>query len=245
MPKYKIIIEYDGTSFVGWQSQNNGRSAQSSLEEAIKKLTKEKVTVFGSGRTDSGVHAKGQVAHFDISKDFKTDNIRDGINNYLRPLPITILKVTKAKDIFHARFSAKQRIYEYLIINRRMPLTFQKNLAWVVYKKLDVNKMKKAALFFKGKHDFNAFRSIDCQSLTSIKTIDYCSVTNDKELIKIIIAAKSFLHSQVRIMTGTLVNVGEGKIKPSEIKKILEIKKRSKAGITAPPQGLYLQKVVY
>ena len=245
MPKYKIIIEYDGTNFVGWQSQNNGRSVQSSLEEAIKKLTKEIVTVFGAGRTDSGVHAKGQVAHFDISKDFKTDNIRDGINNYLRPLPITILKVTKAKDIFHARFSAKQRIYEYLIINRRMPLTFQKNLAWVVYKKLDVNKMKKAALFFKGKHDFNAFRSIDCQSSTSIKTVDHCSVVNNQESITIQVAAKSFLHSQVRIMVGTLVNVGESKIQPSDLKKIIEMKDRNKAGVTAPAHGLYLKEVIY
>jgi len=245
MPKYKIIIEYDGTNFVGWQSQNNGRSVQSSLEEAIKKLTKEIVTVFGAGRTDSGVHAKGQVAHFDISKDFRTDNIRDGINNYLRPLPITILKVTKAKVVFHARFSAKQRIYEYLIINRRMPLTFQKNLAWIVYKKLDVNKMKKAALFFKGKHDFNAFRSIDCQSSTSIKTVDHCSVVNNQESITIQVAAKSFLHSQVRIMVGTLVNVGESKIQSSDLKKIIEMKDRNKAGVTAPAHGLYLKEVIY
>ena len=245
MPKYKLTIEYDGTNFVGWQIQDNGRSIQQSLEEAIKKLSNEQVTVFGAGRTDSGVHAKGQVAHFEISKDLEKDNIRDGINQYLRPLPIAILNVEQVIDDFHARFLAKQRVYQYSIINRRPPLTFQRQLAWVIYKKLDIKKIKEAALLFEGKHDFNAFRSIDCQSSSSIKTIDYCSVTNDQESITILVAAKSFLHSQVRIMTGTLVNVGEGKLHPSDIKKIIDMKDRDKAGVTAPAQGLYLKKVIY
>ena len=245
MPKYKLTIEYDGTNFVGWQSQDNGNSIQQSLEEAIKKLSKEQVIVFGAGRTDSGVHAKGQVAHFEISKNIAIDNIRDGINQCLRPLPIAILNAEKAVDDFHARFSAKQRIYQYSIINRRPPLTFQRQLVWVIYKKLDIEKIKEAARYFEGKHDFNAFRSIDCQSSTSIKTIDYCSVSNDQESITIQVAAKSFLHSQVRIMVGTLVNVGEGKIQPSDIKNIIEIKNRDKAGVTAPAHGLYLKEVVY
>ena len=245
MPKYKLIIEYDGTNFVGWQSQDNGNSVQQSLEKAIHKLTKEQVTVFGAGRTDSGVHAKGQVAHFEISKEFTKDNIRDGVNQYLRPLPIAILNVEKVEEDFHARFSAKQRIYQYLIINRRPPLTFQRQLVWVIYKKLNIEKIKEAATFFKGKHDFNAFRSIDCQSATSIKTIDYCAVTNNQESISIEVVAKSFLHSQVRIMTGTLVNVGQGKLQPSDIKKIIEMKDRDKAGVTAPAHGLYLKEVIY
>ena len=245
MPKYKLTIEYDGTNFVGWQSQDNGNSIQQSLEEAIKKLSNEQVIVFGAGRTDSGVHAKGQVAHFEISKELAIDNIRDGINQHLRPLPIVILNVEKVEDDFHARFSARQRIYQYSIINRRSPLTFQRQLAWVIYKNLDIEKIKKAAPFFEGKHDFNAFRSIDCQSSTTIKTIDHCSVTNAKESITIQVAAKSFLHSQVRIMTGTLVNVGEGKIQPSDIKQIIEIKDRDKAGVTAPAHGLYLKEVIY
>jgi tRNA pseudouridine38-40 synthase len=245
MPKYKLIIEYDGTNFVGWQSQDNGNSVQQSLEKAIHKLTNEQVTVFGAGRTDSGVHAKGQVAHFEISKDLTKDNIRDGVNQYLRPLPIAILNVEKVEEDFHARFSAKQRIYQYLIINRRPPLTFQRQLVWVIYKKLDIEKIKEAATFFKGKHDFNAFRSIDCQSSTSIKTIDYCAVTNNQESIAIEVAAKSFLHSQVRIMTGTLVSVGEGKIQPSDIEQIIEMKDRDKAGVTAPAHGLYLKEVIY
>ena len=245
MSKYKLIIEYDGTNFVGWQSQDNGKSIQKSIEDAIKKLSNEKVTVFGAGRTDSGVHAKGQVAHFEISKNLAADNIRDGINQYLRPLPIAILKVEKAANDFHARFSATQRIYQYSIINRRPPLTFQRQLAWVIYKSLDIEKIKKAALFFEGKHDFNAFRSIDCQSSTSVKTIDYCSIVNDQELITILVAAKSFLHSQVRIMIGTLANVGQGKIQPSDIQQIIEMKDRDKAGVTAPAHGLYLKEIIY
>ena len=245
MAKYRITIEYDGTDFVGWQKQENGPSIQSSVEDAIKKITSETVNVFGAGRTDSGVHAKGQVAHFEISKELAIDNIRDGINQCLRPLPIAILNAEKVVDDFHARFSAKQRIYQYSIINRRPPLTFQRQLAWVIYKKLDIEKIKEAAPFFESKHDFNAFRSIDCQSSSSIKTIDHCSVTNDQESITIQVAAKSFLHSQVRIMTGTLVNVGEGKIQPSDIKQIIEIKDRDKAGVTAPAHGLYLKEVIY
>jgi tRNA pseudouridine38-40 synthase len=201
--------------------------------------------VYGAGRTDSGVHAKGQVAHFEISKDIAKDNIRDGINQHLRPLPIAILDVEKVADDFHARFSAKQRIYQYLIINRRPPLTFQRQLAWVIYRKLDIDKIKEATPSFEGKHDFSAFRSINCQSLSSIKTIDYCSITNDQESITILVAAKSFLHSQVRIMIGTLVNVGEGKIQPSDIKQIIEMKDRNIAGVTAPAHGLYLKEVIY
>ena len=172
MQRYQITIEYDGTPFVGWQFQKNGLSIQEVLQNAIFSFSGERVNVIGAGRTDSGVHAKGQVAHFEISKDLAIDNIRDGINQCLRPLPIAILSVEKVADDFHARFSAKQRIYQYSIINRRPPLTFQRQLAWVIYKKLDIEKIKEAAPYFEGKHDFNAFRSIDCQSLSSIKTID-------------------------------------------------------------------------
>ena len=245
MHKYKLIIEYDGNNFVGWQRQDNGISIQSSIERAVKKLSNEDITLIGAGRTDSGVHAKGQVAHFELLNDFPIDKIRDGINQHLRPLPIAILNAEKVVNDFHARFSARQRIYQYSIINRRPPLTFQRQLTWVIYKKLDIEKMKEAATYFKGKHDFNAFRSIDCQSSTSIKTIDYCCVTNNQESIEIEVAAKSFLHSQVRIMTGTLVNVGQGKLQPSDIQKIIDMKDRDKAGVTAPAQGLYLKEVIY
>ena len=245
MTKYKITIEYDGTDFVGWQRQENGPSIQSSIEEAIKKITSETVNVFGAGRTDSGVHAKGQVAHFDLSKKISLDSIRDGINQHLRPLLIAILDVKKVNKDFHARFCAELRSYEYLIINRRSPLTLYKNQAWGVFKKLNIIKMKKAALNFEGKHDFNAFRSIDCQASSSIKTIQSCTVKKNKQYIVINVSAKSFLHSQVRIIAGTLVDVGKEKILPNNIKKIIESKDRSKAGVTAPAHGLYLIKIKY
>ena len=245
MAKYKIIIEYDGTDFVGWQKQEKGLSIQSSLEGAIKNISSENVNVFGAGRTDSGVHAKGQVAHFEFSKNIPLDNIRDGINQHLRPLPISILDVEEVNEEFHARFSAKLRTYEYLIINRRAPLTFNKNLTWGVFKKLNVDAMKEGASIFVGKHDFNAFRSIDCQSSSSIKTIQSCSIeTNDQHII-LNVSAKSFLHSQVRIMVGTLVEVGKGKFNSSDVKDIIKSQDRSKAGATAPAHGLYLKEVIY
>ena len=245
MPKYKILIEYDGTNFVGWQRQNNGLSIQSSIEAAIKKISSETVNIFGAGRTDSGVHAKGQVAHFDISKRIPLDRMRDGLNQHLRPLPISILDAEEATEDFHARFSALLRNYEYLIINRRSPLTLYKNHAWCVFKDLNINNMEKAAINFEGRHDFNAFRSIDCQSSSSIKTIKSCTVEKKERHITIKVSAKSFLHSQVRIIVGTLVEVGKGKILSGNIKNIIESKDRSQAGATAPAHGLYLTKVEY
>ena len=245
MPKYKVLIEYDGSNFVGWQKQENGNSIQESIEIAIMKITSEKVTVFGAGRTDAGVHAKGQVAHFVTSNEITLDTIRDGLNQYLRNFSIAVLKAEKVKEDFHARFSAIHRHYQYLLINRRSPLTFKKKYAWSVYKELEIDKMKIAANYFIGKYDFNSFRSIDCQSSSSIKTINSCKVDQINEEIIIDVSAKSFLHSQVRIMVGTLVEVGKGKIKPDDIKKILESKDRAKAGPTAPAHGLYLIKVEY
>ncbi len=245
MFNYKIIIEYDGSSFFGWQKQDNGPTIQESVEDSLRKLTSENVTLFGAGRTDSGVHARGQVANFIISKDIALDTIRDGLNQHLRPNPISIIKVEKVDSNFNSRFSAKSRHYEYRIINRRSPLTFYKNQAWGIFKKLDIENMKKATNYFIGKHDFDAFRSIDCQSSTSLKTIDKCELQNEDEKIFINISAKSFLHSQVRIIVGTLVEVGKGKIIPEEIKNIIISKDRSRAGPTAPAHGLYLIKVEY
>jgi len=243
--RYKLIIEYDGTDFVGWQSQENGISVQQSIETAIKNLTSETVSLFGAGRTDSGVHARQQVAHFDLSKDISLDTLRDGINQHLRPLPIAVLKVKITDENFHARFSAIMRHYEYNITNRRTPLTISKCYSWGVFKKLDILKMKEASSYFEGKHDFNAFRSINCQSSSSIKTIKSFTLDNKNEDITVKISAKSFLHSQVRIMVGTLVEIGKGKIKSEELKKIIESKDRSRAGPTAPAHGLYLMKVEY
>ena len=245
MPNYKIIVEYDGAKFVGWQKQENGQSIQEALENSIKKFSSEKVNVYGAGRTDSGVHSRGQVAHFKINKNFPLEKIIGALNQHLKPLPIAVLNVQEVDENFHARFSAKLRSYKYFIINRKVPLTINRNHAWCVFKKLNIDDMKYAAKFFEGKHDFNAFRSIDCQSSTSIKTIKSCTVENNQDEIYINVSAKSFLHSQVRIIVGTLVEIGKGKIIRDDIKKIIKNKDRKRAGPTAPAHGLYLIKVEY
>ena len=244
MSKFKILIEYDGSNYVGWQRQNNGNSIQSSIERSVYQLTGEKISLFGAGRTDAGVHALGQVAHFELSKKFNKDNIRDGLNQYLRPEPIAILKVEEVNEDFHSRFSAIKRTYEYIITNRRAPLTIDKNKTWGVFKKLNINKMISESKFFLGKNNLEAFRSAHCQSKTAIKTIDELKISQINDNIFIKITAKSFLHSQVRIMVGTLVEIGKGKI-TLPIQKIIINKKRSQAGITAPACGLYLIKVEY
>ena len=241
MFNFKIIIEYDGTDYVGWQRQDNGMSIQEAIENAIFKLTGEKVNIFGAGRTDAGVHALGQVAHFNLKREFKKDNIRDGINQYLRPQPIAILEAELVNEDFHSRFSAISRTYKYVVTNRRSPLTINKNKSWGVFKKLDINKIKLEAKSFLGKHNLEAFRSSHCQSKSALKTIDNIIISNYYDEIIITVSAKSFLHSQVRIMVGTLVEMGKGKITDS-IKNIIEEKKRSQAGITAPACGLFLLK---
>ena len=244
MHNYKIVIEYDGTNFVGWQQQENGQSIQSALQEALFKLTGEKITIFGAGRTDAGVHAYGQVASFTLNKKIETDVIRDGLNQHLRPKPIAVQKVELVEDDFHARFSANKRWYEYKIINRRPPLTIDINRAWCVYKNLDIEKMKSESASFLGKHNLNAFRSAHCQSKNSIKTIDSISIRNKDEKIIFEISAKSFLHSQVRIMIGTLVDIAKGNINKT-ILDIINSKQREIAGQTAPAHGLYLKRIEY
>ena len=215
MPNYKITVEYDGTNFVGWQQQANGVSVQSSLQDSVFKLSGEKVVVYGAGRTDAGVHAYGQVASFVISKKISTDVIRDGLNQHLRPLMISVLKAEQVDNDFHARFSAKKRWYVYKIINRRSPLTIEANRAWSVHKIIDTKIMKNESASFLGKHDLNAFRSAHCQSKSSIRTIDDITINIKNESIFIEVVAKSFLHSQVRIMVGTLVDIAKGNINRS------------------------------
>ena len=244
MTKFKITVEYDGSSFVGWQKQENGKSIQESIEEALLKLTGEKVTLFGAGRTDAGVHALGQVAHFEIQKKLNIDNIRDGLNQHLKSIPISVLDAEQVEKTFHARFSANERIYEYIITNRRAPLTLEINKSWAIYKKLNIKKMKQESKSFLGKHNLEAFRSIDCQASSPIKTINDIKINQKGNNIIIKLLAKSFLHSQVRIMVGTLVEIGKGKITKS-LKEIIESRDRSQAGVTAPACGLYLLKVYY
>jgi len=244
MNNYKITVEYDGTNFVGWQQQANGLSIQSALQDSLFKLSGEKVVVYGAGRTDAGVHAYGQVASFSISKKISTDVIRDGLNQHLRPLMISVLKAEEVDNDFHARFSAKKRYYVYKIINRRSPLTIDASRAWCVYKILDTKKMQNEATSFLGKHDLNAFRSAHCQSKSSIRTIDDIIINIKNEIIFIEVVAKSFLHSQVRIMVGTLVDIAKENINRS-ILDIINSKNREAAGQTAPANGLYLKKIDY
>ena len=244
MPNYKIIVEYDGTNFVGWQQQKNGDSIQAALKESLFKLLGYDVLVYGAGRTDAGVHAYGQVASFKLDKEIKLDVIRDGMNQHLRPRLIAVKVAELVDDSFHARFSATKRIYEYKIINRRPPLTIDVNHVWCVHKELNIEKMKNESFFFIGNHDLNAFRSAHCQSKNSIKTIDSLNIYIEKENIIIEVSARSFLHSQVRIMVGTLVDIAKGNINKS-IKEIIYSRKREYAGQTAPAHGLYLKKIDY
>ena len=244
MPNYKIEIEYDGTNYVGWQRQDNGQSIQELIEIAIKKLTSEIVVLYGAGRTDAGVHAKSQVASFQIEKNINASVIRDGLNQHLRPHPISIISADVVNHDFHARFSAKNRLYEYKIVNRRSPLTIKKNRAWCVHKKLDFDKMLIESKSFIGKYDLNAFRSSNCQSKSTVKTINDFVIEKKSEDFIFTISAKSFLHSQVRIMVGTLVDIGKGLLLKS-VSEIIDSKNREMAGQTAPACGLYLKKIDY
>ncbi len=244
MYNYKITIEYDGTSFSGWQRQENGIAIQQVIEEAIKKLTNKKIAIIGAGRTDAGVHARGQVASFELEKFLDTDTIRDGLNHHLRPFPVAVLLAEKVDIEFNARFSAKLRWYEYRVINRRPPLTLEKNRVWCVHKTINLKKIIDQSKNFLGKNDLSAFRSINCQSKSSIKSINSIEIKSYGNEINFIISAKSFLHSQVRIMVGTLIDIGLGKVSKS-INEIILLKKREFAGVTAPASGLYLTKVDY
>ena len=244
--RYKIIIEYDGTPFVGWQKQENGRSIQESIESAIKKIFEEEVVIFGAGRTDAGVHAIGQTAHFDIKKkSFDIYVIKNALNDHLRPLPISILDVEEVNENFHARFDAIQRKYLYRIINRKSPLTIEKGRAWQVHKSLSVEPMKKCIPLIEGKHDFTTFRSSHCQSESPIKTIDEVKITQSDENIYFGISAKSFLHHQVRSLVGSLKMVGDGSWSIQDFDNALKSKNRSKCGALAPSEGLYFMEVKY
>jgi tRNA pseudouridine38-40 synthase len=246
--RYKIKLEYDGSNFAGWQQQKRAISIQEKIQDAIYKFSREKVQVYGAGRTDAGVHALGQVAHFDMSKYYASNKIIDAMNHFLKGDTIVVLEIELVNDSFHARFSAKSRSYIYRIINRRAALTIERNRAWHVIKNLDVEVMHVAAQQLVGNHDYSSFRSTCCQSLSSQKTIDIITVRKSpyiKDLIEINISARSFLHNQVRIIVGTLYKIGTGSWKIDKINKILAAKNRSAAGQTAPPYGLYLYEIRY
>ena len=245
MPRYKLIVEYDGRPFAGWQIQADQLTVQGLLTAAVEALSGDKTLVQGAGRTDAGVHARAQVAHADLTKEWDTDTIRDGLNAHLRPHPIAILAAERAADDFNARTSAIRRHYLYRIINRRADLTLEAGRAWRVPRPLDAAAMHKAAQRLIGKHDFTTFRSTECQAKSPVKTMDILKVERSDEDVYVIAVARSFLHNQVRSMVGSLVPVGEGKWSPDDLAKALEARDRAACGPVAPPDGLYLSKVEY
>ncbi|HJN23244.1 MAG TPA: tRNA pseudouridine(38-40) synthase TruA [Rhodospirillales bacterium] len=245
MPRYKITVEYDGSGFVGWQRQKNGLAVQQVLEEAIAGFSGETVTLYAAGRTDAGVHALGQVAHFDLPREFATDTVRDAINFHVKPAPVAVLKAEPAKPGFDARRSAHQRRYLYRLCNRRAEPVLERKRAWWVATPLDWAAMAEAARVLTGKHDFTTFRAINCQAASPVKTLDELGVGRDGDFIFIRAHAKSFMHHQVRNIVGTLKLVGEGKWTAGGVTAALEARDRARGGPTAPPEGLYLVGVLY
>lgn len=243
--RFKIIVEYDGGPFVGWQAQENGPSVQDAIEDAIHAFSGERMRIIAAGRTDAGVHARGQVAHFDLQKEISADKVQGALNAHLRPIPITILSTEIVPDDFNARFSAIKRHYLYRIINRRAPLALRKGKAWHVAVPLDADAMEEAAKRLVGRHDFTTFRAAQCQAKSPEKTLDTLTVSRDDDEISIAASARSFLHNQVRSMAGTLKLVGEGKWSPDDVTEALEARDRARVGFNAPPEGLYLMKVDY
>lgn len=243
--RWKLIIEYDGSPFVGWQRQDNGPSVQAAVEQAILKLSGEVVTIAAAGRTDAGVHAFGQVAHADILKELTPDKMRDALNAHLRPHPVAVLSAEIVADAFHARFDATGRHYLYRIVNRRAPLTFDLAKAWQVQAPLDAEAMHAAAQRLVGHHDFTTFRAAECQAKSPVKTLDRLDVSRVGEEISVRASARSFLHHQVRSMVGTLKMVGRGKMTANDVAAALAARDRTQCGPVAPPDGLYLVRVDY
>ena len=245
MSRYKLTIEYDGAKYAGWQRQDNARTVQQALEEAALALNGEPTVVTGAGRTDSGVHALGQVAHIDLAKPLPAGKVRDALNAHLRPHPIAVLESEDAAPEFHARFDATGRSYIYRIISRRADLTLDKHRAWRVAAALDAGAMHAAAQALVGRHDFSTFRYIHCQADSPVKTLDSIRVQRKAEEIIVETTARSFLHHQVRSMVGSLVEVGRGRQQVRWISDILHAADRTLCGPVAPAAGLYLASVSY
>ncbi len=245
MNRYKIKIEYDGTPFVGWQFQKNGTSVQKVLQDAIFLFSQEKTVVNGAGRTDSGVHAEEQVAHFDLKKKIEKKKFIKGVNKYIGNYPISVLEVRKVSRKFHSRYDAKQRVYRYIIVNRSSRLSLLKNKAWHISKNLNILKMKKGSKMLVGTHDFSTFRSSSCSANSPIKTLKKANIKKRNNKIFIDFVSKSFLQQQVRSMVGCLKYLGEGKWSLKKFQKVFLSKTRSNCAPPAPAQGLYLAKIKY
>ena len=245
MPRFKLILEYDGAPFVGWQRQDNGISVQEALEGAIFAMTGERATAHGAGRTDAGVHATGQVAHVDLSRGWPPFRLAGGLNAHLVPRPVAVLSAERVADDFDARRGALRRVYLYRIVNRRAPLTLERGRAWAVRRTLDVDAMREGASALVGRHDFTTFRDAQCQANSPVRTLDRLDVGRQGDAILFEVAARSFLHRQVRSMVGSLVDVGAGRWTPGDVKAALEAADRSRCGQVAPAYGLSLTRVDY
>ncbi|MCY3671697.1 MAG: tRNA pseudouridine(38-40) synthase TruA [Alphaproteobacteria bacterium] len=245
MPRYRILLEYDGGPFVGWQAQANGPSVQSALEEAVFRFCGERVRVQGAGRTDAGVHAEGQVAHLDLEGARPPNVLRDAVNHHLGALPVSVLGAEGAAPDFHARFSATGRAYRYRILNRRAPPALDRGRVWHVGTPLDAGAMDEAARRLLGRHDFSSFRSSECQADSPVRTLDRLDVRREGDEVVLHAEARSFLHHQMRIIAGTLREAGIGKRTPDDVSAALKAASRPAAGPTAPPHGLCLTRVRY
>lgn len=245
MTRFKLLIEFDGTDYAGWQRQKNGPSIQQSIEEAIFRFCGETVSIVAAGRTDAGVHGAGMVAHADIEKTTDAGRLRDAVNYHLRPAPISILEASAMPDGFHARFSCTGRHYRYDILNRRAPPTWQRHQLWHVTKALDHAAMDSAAQYLVGRHDFSTFRASQCQARSPLKTLTRINVSRSGDIVSVSCHAPSFLHHQVRSFVGSLVQVGLGSWTPKDLDVALQAADRTQCGPVAPPQGLYFVRADY
>jgi tRNA pseudouridine38-40 synthase len=246
MPRYRLLLEYDGAAFVGWQRQAEGLSVQQAIEEAAAHLNDgAAVACAAAGRTDAGVHAAGQVAQIDLARDHPPGRVRDALNFYTRPLPLAVLDCRVAPEGWHARFSATARAYDYVILNRRAPAALDLGRVWHIPVPLDAAAMHAAAQTLVGRHDFSSFRAAACQAKSALRTLDTLAVTRNGDRIRVFVRARSFLHHQVRNMVGTLAQVGRRKLSAPDVAAILAARDRRRAGETAPPQGLTLLFVRY
>lgn len=245
MPRYKLLIEYDGRPFSGWQRQDNAPSVMGLIEQSLLKFTREQVVVFGAGRTDSGVHATGQIAHFDLERDWHSQKVREALNHFLKETGVAILGAEKVTSEFDSRFMATRRYYRYRICNRRAPLTFEMGRAWQYSYPIDVDLMQEGANQLIGHFDFTTFRATACQAKSPWRTMEKLTISREGEWVYLDAMSRSFLHNQIRSFVGSLAEVGSGR-KPVEwITEILEARDRRACGPVAPPDGLYLTQVDY
>lgn len=245
MTRFRLTIEFDGRPYMGWQRQDHGPSVQQAIEEAIHGMTGEEAVVHAAGRTDAGVHAYAMTAHVDVERPITPFRLSEGLNALLRPQPIAILKAEVAPEDFHARFSCIGRRYIYRIVNRRAPLALEAGQAWRVGVPLDAEAMHEAAQMLVGRHDFTTFRSAHCQANNPVRTLDRLDVRREGERIDVHVAARAFLHHQVRSMVGCLQLVGRGKWSAGDLRAALEAKDRAALGLNAPPDGLYFAAALY